>query len=167
MTTTVQFIDWLFGEGSELTPWQMAARALVVFFLALVMIRASGRRSFGQQSPFDTCITVLLGAVLSRAVVGASPFWSTMAAGAALVVTHRLVALASMRWHRFENLINGHEITLVRDSRMDENAMRHALVSRKDLDEALRQQAGGVPLDEIERAVLERDGKLSVVKRRS
>ncbi|WP_295978340.1 YetF domain-containing protein [uncultured Variovorax sp.] len=47
------------------------------------------------------------------------------------------------------------------------NAMRHALVSRKDLDEALRQQGGGVSLDEVECAVLERDGKLSIVKRRS
>nr|WP_256229853.1 YetF domain-containing protein [Variovorax sp. YR750] len=63
-------------------------------------------------------------------------------------------------------MVNGHEITLVRDGRMDKNAMRHALVSPKDLDEALRQQAGGVPLDEVERAVLERDGKLSIVKRR-
>ncbi|WP_371287198.1 YetF domain-containing protein [Variovorax sp. YR750] len=54
----------------------------------------------------------------------------------------------------------------MRDGRMDKNAMRHALVSPKDLDEALRQQAGGVPLDEVERAVLERDGKLSIVKRR-
>ncbi|NVM90562.1 uncharacterized membrane protein YcaP (DUF421 family) [Variovorax sp. SG517] len=167
MAKPMQFIDWLFGEGSELAAWQMGARALVVFFLALAMIRASGRRSFGQQSPFDTCITVLLGAVLSRAVVGASPFWSTMAAGVALVVTHRLVALASMRWQGFEDLINGHEITLVRDGRMDYDAMRHALVSRKDLDEALRQQAGGVRLDEVERAVLERDGKLSIVRRRS
>ena len=43
--------------------------------------------------------------------------------------------------------------------------MCHALVSRKDLDEALRQQAGGVPLGEVERAVLESDGKLSIVKR--
>ncbi|KQW54148.1 hypothetical protein ASC92_22730 [Variovorax sp. Root411] len=163
----MQFVDLLFGQGSDLAPWQMAARALVVFFLALVMIRASGRRSFGQHSPFDACITVLLGAVLSRAVVGASPFWSTMAAGAALVVTHRLVALASMRWPRFEGLVNGHEITLVRNGEMDEDAMRHALVSRKDLDQAMRQQAKGAPLDEVERAVLERDGKLSILKRRT
>ncbi|MDR6519600.1 uncharacterized membrane protein YcaP (DUF421 family) [Variovorax paradoxus] len=167
MTKAMQFFDWLFGEGSALTPWQMAARALVVFFFALAMIRASGRRSFGQQSPFDICITVLLGAVLSRAVVGASPFWSTMAAGAALVATHRLVALAGRRWQGFEDLVNGHKITLVRDGRLDEKAMHHALVSHKDIDEALRQQGGGVSLDEVECAVLERDGKLSIVKRRS
>jgi uncharacterized membrane protein YcaP (DUF421 family) len=36
---------------------------------------------------------------------------------------------------------------------------------RKDLDEALRQQAGGMPLAEVESAVLERDGKLSIIKR--
>ena len=62
---------------------------------------------------------------------------------------------------------NGHKITLVRDGSLDEKAMHHALVSHKDIDEALRQQGGGVSLDEVECAVLERDGKLSIVKRRS
>src|ERR1700712_4607696 len=95
----------LFGEGSDLDVLQMALRSAVVFVLALAMIRVSGRRSFGQRRPFDACTTVLLGGVLSRAVVGASPFWPTMAAGAVIVVLHRLVAMASLRWPRFESLV--------------------------------------------------------------
>jgi uncharacterized membrane protein YcaP (DUF421 family) len=67
----------LFGEGTDLGPLQMALRALAVFVLALAMIRTAGRRSIGQHRPFDACTTVLLGAVLSRAVVGASPFRAT------------------------------------------------------------------------------------------
>jgi uncharacterized membrane protein YcaP (DUF421 family) len=43
----------LFGEGRELNALQMAVRAMVVFFCCLVLIRISGRRSFGQRSPFD------------------------------------------------------------------------------------------------------------------
>ena len=63
-----------FGEGTDLQSWQMTKRGVVVFGIAFGLIRASGRRSFGQHSPSDACVTVLLGAVLSRAVVGASPF---------------------------------------------------------------------------------------------
>lgn len=44
-------IGWLFGDGPELTFWQMAARAAAVFVIALVLVRVSGRRSFGQHSP--------------------------------------------------------------------------------------------------------------------
>lgn len=160
-----QLVDWLFGHGAELAPWQMAARAIAVFFIALVLIRASGRRSFGQHSPFDACITVLLGAVLSRAVVGASPFWSTMAAGAALVVVHRAVALGSSRWRSFENLVNGREIVLMRNGHVDEDAMQRALVSQSNLEEAIRQQVGKAELADVDYAVLERDGKLTILKR--
>src|SRR5262252_4067159 len=91
-------VDTLFGSGSELNTLQMGLRAVAVFVLALAMIRVAGRSSFGQHRPFDACTTVLLGAVLSRAVVGASPFWATMVAGAAIVALHRAVALASLRW---------------------------------------------------------------------
>lgn len=159
------FADWLFGHGANLHAWQMAARAIAVFFLALLMIRTSGRRSFGQHSPFDACVTVLLGAVLSRAVVGASPFWNTMAAGAALVIAHRLVAIGSSRWRRFEDVVNGREIVLVRDGRVDEVAMRRALVSMRNLEEAMRQQIGDAGLARVGRAILERDGKLTIVER--
>jgi len=77
----VDILVTMFGEtGADPTPGQMAARAVVVFFVALVLIRISGRRSFGQHSLFDACATVLIGATLARAVVGASPFLATVCA---------------------------------------------------------------------------------------
>ncbi|MBO9512785.1 MAG: DUF421 domain-containing protein [Variovorax sp.] len=153
----------LFGEGSELEIWQMAARAVVIFFFALVVIRASGRRSFGQHTPFDVCVTVLLGAVLSRAVVGASPFWATVAAGAALALIHRLLSLALVRWPRFENLVSGREIVLIRDGRLDPRAMRRALLTERNLAEAVRQALGSADFSRVALAMLERDGKITVI----
>jgi hypothetical protein len=40
----------------------------------------AGLRTFAKQSTFDNIIVILLGAVLARGVVGASPFWSTVGA---------------------------------------------------------------------------------------
>jgi uncharacterized membrane protein YcaP (DUF421 family) len=154
-------VETLFGSGDRLDALQMALRAAAVFVLALAMIRVSGRRSLGQRRPFDACTTVLLGAVLSRAVVGASPFWPTMAAGSVIVLLHRLVAMASLRWPRFESLVSGDKRELVRDGRRDADEMRKALITQRDLDEAVRKKAG----DErraLRRAVLERDGVITV-----
>jgi len=151
----------LFGEGDRLDALQMALRATAVFVLSLAMIRVSGRRSFGQHRPFDACTTVLLGAVLSRAVVGASAFWPTMAAGAAIVLLHRLVAMASVRWPRFESLVSGDKRELVRGGRRDGDEMRKALITERDLDEAVRKKAGDERLP-LRRAVLERDGVITV-----
>ncbi|SAL84773.1 hypothetical protein AWB74_07058 [Caballeronia arvi] len=50
----------IFGEGRDLNSLQMTARAVAVFFGALVLIRIAGRRSFGQRSPFDYVVAILL-----------------------------------------------------------------------------------------------------------
>lgn len=152
-----------FGEGTDLQSWQMATRDVVVFVIALGLIRASGRWSFGQHSPSDACVTMLLGAVLSRAVVGASPFVSTVAAAAVIVFLHRAVALLSIRWRWFEDLVTGREIDLVHHGQIDWVAMRHALVTGRNLQEAVRQTLGDKAIADVQRAVLERDGKLTII----
>src|SRR4051812_12694733 len=122
-------VDTLFGSGSDLNALQMSLRTLAVFALTLAFIRIAGRSSFGQTRPFDSCTTVLLGSVLARAVVGASPFWPTMCAGAVIVLLHRVVALASLRWPAFEIAVSGRERELVRQGRRDADEMRKGLVT--------------------------------------
>ena len=161
--TFSRLVDTLFGQGSELEPLQMTLRAAAVFVLALAMIRIAGRRSFGLHRPFDACTTVLLGAILSRAVVGASPFWSTICAGTTIVLLHRLVGMASVRSRRFEFLVSGDERELVRDGRLDEDAMRKALLTRHDLEEAVRRKTGDEH-SHLRRAVQERDGTVTVIE---
>jgi len=159
---------WLrvaFGEDTALDVAQMAARALVVFFLALGLIRLAGRRSFAQHSPFDACMTVLLGAVLSRAVVGASPFVATAVAATALALLHRAVALASVWWPRFERFVNGPERVLWREGRSAPDAMAWGLVNQRDLDEAVRREVGDRGMEAVDRVILERDGRITVIAR--
>lgn len=152
----------LFGSSSDLNVLQMVLRGVLVFALTLLMYRISGRRSLGQHSLFDVCVTVLLGAILSRAVVGASPFLPTIATGFALVLFHRAIAHVSARSESFSTLVNGRPRTLVQDGRPDRQAMRKALVSDEDLEQALRNH-GLLELREIRRMVLERNGAISVV----
>jgi len=162
----MEWVAWLFGEGSDLEIWQMAARAMVMFFIALLLIRASGRRSFGQHTPFDACVTVLLGAVLSRAVVGASPFLATVAAGAALVLIHRAMSIATARWPRFEDMVSGREVVIIRDGFLDRRAMLNALLTERNLYEAVRQKLGSSDFSGVALAILERDGKITVIERK-
>ena len=156
-------IDLVFGAGRDLTTWQMAARGAAMFVIALVMVRLSGRRSFGLRTPFDSCTTVLLGAILSRAVVGASDFWPTVAGAAALVLMHRLTGMASVRWPWLERLVNGHERDLVRDGRADEAELAKALVTHHDLREAVRRKTGDESRARVDRVILERSGELTVL----
>jgi uncharacterized membrane protein YcaP (DUF421 family) len=155
--------DSMFGSGSDLTIAQMSFRGVVVFFLTLSMLRVSGRRSFGQHSPFDACITVLLGSILARAVVGASPFVATILTGVAIVLVHRCIAMACIRMPSIERVISGSPRTLVRDGAIDANAALRGLVSEADIAQALREQASVDDIAKARRITLERNGIISVV----
>ena len=154
-------VSTLFGDDTDLNVLQMTLRAVAVFALTLALIRLAGRRSLGQHRAFDTCTTVLMGAVLSRGVVGASPFWPTIAAGATIVLLHRFVAMASLRWPWFESLVSGDKRELMKDGRRDDEEMRKGLITMRDLDEAVRKKSGDES-SPLERAVLERDGSITV-----
>src|ERR1700685_3441978 len=70
----MNLLHTLFGEGKDLNTLQMVCRAFVSFFLTLALIRVAGIRTFGKKTPFDNVITIMLGSIFSRVVVGASPF---------------------------------------------------------------------------------------------
>ena len=162
MSSPSEFVQILIGSGTELNPLQMVCRAILIFAAALVLMRASGRRTFGQHTAFDICVTVLLGAVLSRAVVGASPFWPTLASGAAIALLHRLLAILCVRVPAVESWLAGEPVEIARGGAVDAQAMRDALVSLKDLRKELRKHAGHDDVRRLKRAVLERDGSISI-----
>jgi uncharacterized membrane protein YcaP (DUF421 family) len=157
----------LFGEGKDLSSLQMGARAAAIFLAALLFIRISGRRSFGQRSPFDYVVAILLGATMSRAIVGASPAVPTLVAALVIVLLHRALAWACVRSHALEVLVGGVERELFRDGKFDQQQMLAALVSQTDILETVRKELGTDALDKVQRAILERNGEISIIRKPS
>ncbi|TDG03230.1 DUF421 domain-containing protein [Paraburkholderia guartelaensis] len=160
-------IATLFGEGKDLNALQMGMRALVVFAIALVFVRISGRRSFGQRSAFDYVVAILLGATLSRAVVGASPFISTVVASGVIVLLHRLLAWACMYSRALERLVVGIEREVFRDGQFNQREMAKALLTATDIEESVRQTLGARTMSDVAAAILERSGEVSIISKES
>jgi uncharacterized membrane protein YcaP (DUF421 family) len=155
----------LFGEGKDLNILQMCMRALVVFFLALILIRLTGRRSFGMKMPFDNVITILLGAILSRAVAGASPFWPTIAASAVLALLHRILAWLAIKSDNFGKLVKGEPRILFVEGTYKKEEMNRFQITDKDIIEEVRVTANIDDMDKIKSVYVERSGELGVIKK--
>jgi len=97
----------IFGAGKELNTLQVCARGIVIFFIALLLIRLSGRRSFGLHTPLDNIISILLGAVLSRAVTGASAFVPVISVCFLIVLLHRFFTWVLVRNKKIRELCEG------------------------------------------------------------
>jgi uncharacterized membrane protein YcaP (DUF421 family) len=135
----------------------------VLFFLMLVLVRATGMRAFGRKSSFDTIIVITLGALLSRVVVGVSPALPTIVAGTVLCVLHRAVAILTSAVPKLERLVKGEQHTVYRAGRLERKTMLRAGISRADLEEAVRSRANRDQLGDVE-VHLESSGDLTVVE---
>ncbi|MBH8559409.1 DUF421 domain-containing protein [Hymenobacter negativus] len=160
--------DTLFGPNADshtITALQMTVRAVLVFFVALALLRVSGKRTFGTNAAFDMVVKIMLGAVLSRAVVAASPFWGTLLAGFVLVGLHRLLAWAAFRSETIGRLVKGEGTVLVENGQLNQENLRRHNLTEEDLREGVRENGNlGAP-EQAQTVRLERDGSISVVKK--
>ncbi|MDB5029905.1 YetF domain-containing protein [Mucilaginibacter sp.] len=153
----------IFGEGKDLNVYQMSARAFVIYIIALVLIRISGRRTFGKKSAFDNTIAIILGAILSRAVVGASDFVPTVVCCLVLVLLHRLLAIISLHSESFARLLRGESMVLFENEKLNDENMKLGLISKNDLMGDVRSKANINSLTSVDQVYLETSGEISVV----
>lgn len=160
----MSFVD-LFGEGDTLDTIQMSLRGLVMFFLALFLIRISGRRSFGINAAFDNIIVILLGAILGRVVVGASPFLPTISACLVISLLHRLFAWMALYSSLVCQLFKGSKYLLYKNGVFYKHNLARSLVSEDDIMEEVRLRALVDSLDDIDAIYMECNGRISTVKK--
>ena len=162
----MEIINRLFGHGTDLNALQMSLRAITIFFVALLLIRFTGMRVFGIKSAFDTCIIIMLGAVLARAVVGASPFIPTIVASLALVVVHKIIAMISVGNVFVSHLVKGQALSLYKNGILNDQNLRKCSLSYGDVMEEVRLKMDQNNMDEIDEIFMERTGKISVIKKK-
>ena len=129
------------------------------------LVRIGDRRSLSEKTAFDAIFIVLLGSMLSRAINGTAPFFTTIAAAIALMIIHRIFAYGAFKSHWFGKLIKGQARTLVRNGEIDWEMMKQNLVSKHDLDEDLHLDAKTDDVSMIKIARLERSGDISFIKK--
>jgi uncharacterized membrane protein YcaP (DUF421 family) len=160
----MKWIEDLFGHGTELSSLQMSCRAIIAFFVTLVLLRIAGVRTFGKKSAFDNVIVIMLGSILSRAVVGASPFIATSVACFVFVGIHWVLAKISYHVEFIGKLVKGEKKLLYEAGKQITGNMKKANISEKDLQEEVRLQINKDDLNEVQKIFIERNGEISLIK---
>lgn len=139
-------------------------RALAIYALVLIMTRMSGRRTLAQVTVFDLVLVLLLAETAQNALVGDDPsLVNVMLLMATLIMADVGLSVAKARSAWLHRMIDGVPTVLVRGGHIDPDAMRRARVSREDILEAARLQQGLRRMEEIDIAVLETCGAISIV----
>jgi uncharacterized membrane protein YcaP (DUF421 family) len=161
----MELIHQLFGEGKDLNALQTTDRAIIIFFLTLIMIRIAGMRSFGMKSAFDNIIVIMLGALMSRPIVGASAFIPTVVAGLVISLIHRLLAWIGVYNKTINHLIRGSFYTLFKDGKFNDDSLKKVNLTVEEVMGEVRTNINDDKLENVREINMERSGQLSILKK--
>ena len=146
--------------------WHFVLRACAIYALVMVLVRVSGKRAVGQFTPFDLVLLILIGNAVQNGINGGDNSLTGAAIMATtLIALNYAVAYVTSRNRKVEKFVEGVPVLLARDGQLFEAVLRRGLVSREDFREALRMN-GVDDVAEVELALLETNGSISVVKKR-
>jgi uncharacterized membrane protein YcaP (DUF421 family) len=145
--------------------WEFVVRAAVVYLVLLVLVRTTGKRTVGQFTPFDLIVVMLLSEAVSGAINAQDDSLPGGLIGAAtLIALNLLIAAVTSRSRRADEVLEGKPMLIGRDGTIYEDVLRRERVATSDVEQALREQ--DCPLEDMRMAVLEADGKISILRKR-
>lgn len=153
----------LTGSGGDISTAQMSVRAILVFIYGVAAARLGAWRAFGRWSGPDIIVAIIIGSNLSRALTGPAPLVTTMIATSVFLLAYWALSFAASRSSWIDWVIKGSPVSLMKDGVVDEKALRRWVVSKRDLEEALRQK-GVAQHDRVATALLERNGTITVIR---
>lgn len=146
--------------------WEIILRSLVVYVFLLVTLRISGKRQVGQLAPFDLVLLLVLSNAVQNSMNGGdNSLVGGMISASALVALNFLVSFVTYRSKRIEAIVEGRPQVVIHNGEVFEDVMASAKLTHHELQSALR-QAGCACTADVQSAILENNGVISVVARR-
>lgn len=143
---------------------ESTARAAGIYLFLLIVFRVSGRRTLAQVTNFDLVLVLIIGDATQQALIGNDYTFATV-----LVVVSTLVLMdialgkAKQRWPAVDAVVDGLPLPLIVRGTAHRERMASEGVTNDDVLTAAREGHGISRLDEVESAVLEQSGGISIV----
>nr|WP_197446957.1 YetF domain-containing protein [Tautonia plasticadhaerens] len=141
-------------------------RAAAIYAFLVVLFRVAGRRTLSEMTSFDFVLLLVVGEATQQALLGedfslTNAFLSILT----LIAIDIGLSLWKQRSTWLEMWIDGVPTVLVEDGRPLRDRMDKARVGLDDILEAARRLRGLERLEQVRYAILERDGKITIIPR--
>jgi uncharacterized membrane protein YcaP (DUF421 family) len=156
-------IDWSGIFTPEAPLFEGVLRGTVIYFVVLVLLRLTPRRTVGSIAIMDLLVVVLIAEAAGKAMGD----YTTLTEGIVLVFT--LIGWSYvLNWLTYtvpaiERWVSPHALPVVRDGRLLRRNMRAEFLTEEELVRQLRLE-DVEDLSEVKEARVEADGSLSVTK---
>lgn len=138
-------------------------RAAAAYLILLLALRLIGRRLASMSAPFDIVVLFLFGGALMSAVLGDDhSMVAAMSAVFSIGLTHVMVSALKKRYPAFGRVVDGTPVVIYERGEWQRDRMRGLRMLESDVMVAVRQK-GLMRLEQVRYAVVERDGKVSII----
>jgi uncharacterized membrane protein YcaP (DUF421 family) len=138
-------------------------RAAAVYGFMLLLFRVIGRRTLGELSGFDLVLLLIVSESLQNAMVGLG---GSVTDALIVVVTMLGINIGLVLLKRslpaLESFLEGLPLVILEDGRLLRERMYRARLDESEILQAAREH-GLERLEQIKYAVLERNGKISII----
>lgn len=143
-------------------------RAIAVYLILLTLFRLSGKRTIAQITTIDLVLLLIVSEATQQAMLGDD--YSVI--NAALIITtlmlvDRVADVLKYHSRRFSQFFEGVPLVLVAQGQPLERHLRKEHISIDDILVAARKNQGLLHLEDIEYAILERSGGISIIPKAS
>lgn len=140
-------------------------RTVFFYFFLLIVMRIMGKREIGGLAPIDLTVTIIMAELAAIPIANHD---MSVLVGAVPIATIMLLSMGlagiSLRSHRWRSIIDGRPNVIIQNGQFVPKEMKKARYSIDDVLEQLR-RSGYSHVTDVEVAILETDGKLSVIPR--
>jgi uncharacterized membrane protein YcaP (DUF421 family) len=137
-------------------------RAFFGYFFLVMVVRIVGRRPGKQMTPFEFVLVFFIGGLALTAIVGDEvSFTNGLCQVITMGLAHYSLAWARTKSRRFARLVDGTPLILLENQSWRTDTLKHMRIFDDDVIASAR-DSGIKTLQDIDRAVLERNGEISV-----
>jgi uncharacterized membrane protein YcaP (DUF421 family) len=139
-------------------------RSIIIYVMLWALLRLAGRRTLGELNSFDLVLLLVIGGATQRALLGQDYSVTTaMLVIATLVLVDVGLSLLTRTFPALTRIVNGAPMIVVEHGKPLLSRLGRARISAEDVLVAARQLHGLERLEDIKFAILEANGKISVI----